>query len=171
MSDARGAADSAGRDFSEGRSVREEQALALFFQGYNCAQSVAAAFSDVIGIPRETLLRVFPGFGAGMGDHKGTCGTVSAMILVAGAVMGGYSPEDLASKRALYAEVNALKAAFTRQFGSISCLELLKKAAVLPKPEASERTAAYYAKRPCAHFVAGAVRILEAWLKERQQQS
>ena len=147
---------------------RGEAAQELFFQGFNCAQSVAGAFADVIGLPQQQVMALFPGFGAGMGDHQGPCGTVSAMVLVAGAVMGGYAPEDLAAKRALYAEVKALKAAFAGEFGSLSCGELLKKAAVLPKPEASERTAAYYAKRPCAHFVAASARILEAWLRTRQ---
>ena len=45
----------------------EEKAHELFKQGYNCAQSVFAAFCDVTGIDFETAIKLTSGFGAGMG--------------------------------------------------------------------------------------------------------
>ena len=50
---------------------RAEKAMSLFKQGYNCAQSVILAFSDVLeasGLADERLLKtVGSGFGGGMG--------------------------------------------------------------------------------------------------------
>ena len=50
----------------------EEKAHELFKQGYNCAQSVFAAFCDVTGIDFETAIKLASGFGAGMGGMRDT---------------------------------------------------------------------------------------------------
>lgn len=147
-------------------SARADKALQLFFEGYNCSQSIAGAFADRLGLPTEEAMRLCAGFGAGMGDHKGLCGTVSGMIFVAGALRGRYAPGDLGAKKALYDLVKALKAEFADKFETTNCGELLRKAACLPKPGPSERNAEYYSKRPCARFVEAAARILEAHLSE-----
>ena len=55
----------------------EEKAHELFKQGYNCAQSVFAAFCDVTGIDFETAIKLTSGFGAGMGGMRDTCNTVA----------------------------------------------------------------------------------------------
>ena len=44
-----------------------EKAAALFTQGYNCAQSVFVAFSDVTGMDEELAKRLSSSFGGGMG--------------------------------------------------------------------------------------------------------
>lgn len=148
-------------------SARADSALQLFFEGYNCSQSIAGAFADVLGLPPEAAMRLCAGFGAGMGDHRGLCGTVSGMIFVASALKGEYAPSDLGAKKALYDLVKALKAEFTDKFETTNCGELLKKAACLPRPGPSARNAEYYSKRPCAHFVEAAARMLEKHLSEK----
>ena len=47
--------------------TRYETAVANHKKGYNCAQAVFAAFSDVTGLEREYALRLSAGFGGGMG--------------------------------------------------------------------------------------------------------
>ena len=37
--------------------------------GYNCAQSVAAAFADTVGLPPEQLAAMASGFGGGVGGR------------------------------------------------------------------------------------------------------
>ena len=61
----------------------EEKAHELFKQGYNCAQSVFAAFCDVTGMDFETAIKLTSGFGAGMGGMRDTCGAVTGMFMVA----------------------------------------------------------------------------------------
>lgn len=65
-----------------------EKAVALFTQGYNCAQSVFVAFSDVTGMDEELAKRLSSSFGGGMGRLREVCGTCSAMFMVAGLLYG-----------------------------------------------------------------------------------
>ena len=37
---------------------RVERAVALFHEGYNCAQSVVAAYADLYGVDTETALKM-----------------------------------------------------------------------------------------------------------------
>jgi len=62
---------------------RKELALHLHHQKFNCAQSVACSFCNVMGADPTTVFRLSEGFGAGMGTF-GTCGAVSAMAMVIG---------------------------------------------------------------------------------------
>ena len=53
--------------------------------GYNCAQAVACAYCDLVGIDEETMFRMTEGLGLGMGGMEGTCGAVTAACVIAGA--------------------------------------------------------------------------------------
>ena len=68
----------------------------LFLAGYNCAQSVAGAFWQELGVTRQQALAMSAGFGAGFARLRETCGAVSGMVMVMSAVLqrGGASPED-----------------------------------------------------------------------------
>ncbi|MDR0965983.1 MAG: C-GCAxxG-C-C family protein [Myxococcales bacterium] len=146
---------------------RVQKALELFFEGYNCSQAIAGAFADVMALSPEAAMRLVAGFGAGTGDHKGMCGALSSAIFVTGALHEPVGPADLAAKKQLYADVNALKAEFTEKFGTTNCGELLRSAKALPKPDPSERNAEYYSRRPCAHFVATVAQLLEKGAGDR----
>ena len=52
-------------------------------KGYNCAQIVLCAYSDLLEMDEETLFRIAEGFGAGMGGMMETCGAVTAMFMAA----------------------------------------------------------------------------------------
>ena len=52
----------------------ERKAHDLFLSGYNCAQAVAAAFSEKMGTDEKTVLKMASGFGGGMGGHGGRPG-------------------------------------------------------------------------------------------------
>ena len=60
-----------------------------FEAGYNCAQSVLLAFSDLTGLEDKTALAISSSFGAGMGRLREVCGAVSGMFMVAGLLYGG----------------------------------------------------------------------------------
>ncbi|MBR5335797.1 MAG: C_GCAxxG_C_C family protein, partial [Bacteroidaceae bacterium] len=44
---------------------RIELATSLFKEGYNCSQSVVAAFADIYGFTREQALKMGASFGGG----------------------------------------------------------------------------------------------------------
>ena len=63
---------------------RVEKAIENHKKGYNCAQSVLCAFSDVTDYTEDELFRISEAFGGGMGGSGSVCGAVSAMVLLVG---------------------------------------------------------------------------------------
>ncbi len=136
-----------------------ERAVESFCKGYNCAQATASAFAAEAGLDEKSVMTMMAGFGGGMGGARELCGAVSGMVWAIGLAHGSYDPHDNEAKTRLYRDVRRAVEAFREKFGTTCCRELLLKAGCLPKPEPSVRNAEYYAKRPCAHFVAEAANI------------
>ena len=63
---------------------RIQRAVELFRQGYNCSQSVCAAFADEYGYTFEQALRMSASFGGGIGRMRMTCGAACGMFILAG---------------------------------------------------------------------------------------
>jgi len=154
------------------KEARMRRAEDLFMQGFNCSQSVAAAFADVYGCTEEQMLRMSAGFGAGIGRLRLSCGAFNAMALLAGLDCGSTTPGDREGKSYNYKVVQQLAAQFQEEHGSLICSELLrlKKGAPLSY-EASERTAEYYQKRPCVRQIISAARIYADYLAHKEEQS
>lgn len=146
-------------------SKHSELAKELFKKGYNCSQSIVAAFSDETGLDEKTSLKVSSSFGGGMGRLREVCGAVSGMFMVAGLILGYSEPDDNKKKSEHYALVQKLAKVFSDQNGSIVCRDLLglQKGSDSPKPEA--RTSEYYKKRPCIDLVGDAAEILDEYLE------
>ena len=140
------------------------QAAELFLNGYNCAQAIAVAFSDVTRLDKDFSARMASSFGGGMGRMREVCGSVSGMLMVAGLLYGYDTPGDDVTKKAHYTLVQELAGKFRQQVGSIVCREILKNPPSDPAP--SPRTAEYYATRPCARMVLTAAQILDAYIAE-----
>ena len=145
-------------------SARGDKAKQLFLSGYNCAQAVLMAFSDITGFDEKTSAMLASGFGGGMGRMREVCGTVSAMFMIVGTVNGYDDPKDNENKKRTYAMIQQLAGEFKEINGSIICKELLG----LEKPEGThipeQRTAEYYKKRPCAELVKISAEITEKYL-------
>ncbi len=145
--------------------TRGDKARELFYEGYNCTQSVVGAFCDDMGIDRETAMRMSSPFGGGMGRLREVCGTVSGMYIVLGYFSGYDRPGDYEAKKILYSRVQELAERFKKANGSIICRELLGlSGSSEPAPE--KRTAEYYKKRPCPELAARAADILDKYLKD-----
>lgn len=143
---------------------RGELAYDYFVSGYNCSQSVALAFSDVLGIEKDALARLSSGFGGGMGRMREVCGCFSGIVMVLSQVYGYSDPKANAEKKALYEKIRAAAEKFREDNGSIICKELLG----LEKPEKSAqpeaRTADYYQKRPCPMLCKYAAELTETMI-------
>lgn len=145
---------------------RIERATELFKSGYNCSQSVVAAFADLYGFSEEQALRMAASFGGGIGRMRETCGAACGLFLLAGLETGATDGADKEGKAANYALVQELAEEFRKRNGSLNCGELLglkKREVITSIPE--ERTAQYYAKRPCSKMVEEAARIWVEYLE------
>ena len=131
-----------------------------FLNGCNCAQSVLCAFSDVIGLDKETCMKLASSFGGGMGRLREVCGAVSAMFMIAGLLRGYNRAGDDLGKARQYQLVQDLAKKFKEEHETIICRELLGLDGE-DNPIPSKRTPEYYANRPCENFVRTAAEIIE----------
>ena len=145
-----------------------ETARDNFVKGYNCAQAVACAFCEELGMNEATAARLSSSFGGGMGKMREVCGAVSGALFVLGGLKGYSDPEATTGKTEHYARVQEFARRFREKHETIICRELLKnlelKKENTPEPEA--RTPEYYRTRPCARFVETAAQVLEDMLAE-----
>lgn len=146
---------------------REARAREYFTAGYNCAQAVVMAFSDIMSLDEVGAARIAAPFGGGMGRMREVCGAVSGMTMVAGAISPATDPKNMVERKNNYALVQHFAAMFREQNGDIVCRRLLS---LEPREEnaetamPSQRTAEYYKKRPCVEYVAAAARIVATYL-------
>ena len=142
-----------------------ERAVELFLSGYNCAQSVFAAFHDRVGLPLELALRVSAGLGGGVGRMREVCGALCGAAMLAGMLYGATQGADQEAKACTYQKVQEIASEFRKTNPSIICRELLGLPADAPldaRPQA--RTESYYETRPCARIIESAARAAETIL-------
>ena len=143
---------------------RAEYAAQLFLKGYNCAQAVAVAFSDLTGLTPELSAKMASSFGGGMGRMREVCGAVSGMIMVLSEKFATADPNDHEKKKALYSLIQQAAGDFKAENGSIICRELLGIEEKISDPSPEKRTETYYKKRPCAELVYCAAQIAAKYL-------
>ena len=153
------------------REERIEKAVELFKEGFNCSQSVVAAFADEYGFTHEQALRMSASFGGGIGRMRETCGAACGLFLLAGLETAAVVGADREGKARNYAVVQELAEEFKRRNGALRCADLLglsKKEPVVSTPEV--RTDQYYAKRPCVKMVEEAARIWCEYLEKHPKE-
>ena len=101
-----------------------EKALQLHNQGNNCCQSVCLAFADKLGIDEEVLFKISEGFGAGMGNLQGSCGALSAAVMIAGIYNSRGKDAAVRTKSKTYKLVSHINNEFIDLVGSMCCKEI-----------------------------------------------
>lgn len=136
---------------------RAEKASDIFKEGQNCAQSVILAFADVLDLDYDLLKRMAAAFGGGFAKTRNICGAVSAIGMIVGLI-----DESDGDKASVYKQTRILTDEFEKLNGTLLCGELLKNMPNITKDyKPSERTAEYYAVRPCVKLVMDAVEIIQ----------
>ena len=152
---------------------RITKAVDNFMQGYGCCQSVVAAFADLYGLDDMMAKRIAAGFGGGVGRMRMMCGAVSGLVMLIGLEEGQTEGADNEGKSHCYKIVQQLLEESKQQNGSIICAEILGLKGYEKATNsyvASERTAEYYKKRPCAAKVESAARIFAEYLEKKGQE-
>ncbi len=146
---------------------REQKAMQLFKEGYNCAQAVLLTFCDVTGLDFSEAARLASTFGGGMGRLREVCGAVSAMTMLLGLTEGYDDPLDKEAKKQTYRLVQQLAGEFKKENGSIVCRELLGASKEKQTYVPEERTEEYYKKRPCVELVGMCARIFDEYYNNK----
>lgn len=133
--------------------------------GYNCAQSVAAAWGDVTGRTPEELAAALGGFGGGIGgSHEELCGAVSGGVLVLSLCHPHTAPGDQEAKKAVYAQAKEFRRRFEEAFGGQTrCGALLKARPGAPGEDSA--AARLGITGHCDIMIVTAVEILEDMLQ------
>ena len=144
---------------------RAKRAQENFHSGYNCAQSVFLAFSDLTNLDKDYAAQLVCGMGAGVSRLREISGAVSSMALIAGLLFGYSDPKASEGKNELYKRVQTLAYKFKAETGSYVCKDLLGLDGP-QEPISQPRTAEYYQNRPCERLVGIAAGILEEYIEQ-----
>lgn len=141
--------------------MKGEIAKGYFLQGLNCCQAVVLAFCEELSLSEEEIKKLAIGFGGGLARQRLTCGAVSGMAMVLGALKS-----DGSDKGYIYGLVQKACEEFKAETGSLICAEMLsgeilKDKSAIPQ----DRTPEYYKKRPCAELCYLAAEIAEKYIK------
>ena len=101
----------------------KNKANALHSENYNCAQSVACVFSDIVGIDEKTLFKISEGFGGGMGDHKECCGAITGGMMILSLLKSSGTSENL-TKAETYEITSELRNQFLEKYNITLCESL-----------------------------------------------
>jgi C_GCAxxG_C_C family probable redox protein len=143
---------------------RVDQAVDDFLKsGFNCSQSVLAAFGPDLGLDRENCLKIGCAFGGGIGRRGDICGAVSGGLMVIGLKYGKFKKEDAPAKEKTYQLANEFIHRFKEKHGTIICRELLDCDISTPDGHQSAQDRKLYID-VCPKFVESAVKILEELL-------
>ncbi len=103
---------------------RKKIAIEKHDLGYNCAQSVALTYADLVDMAPEHLFKITEGFGLGGGNMQGTCGAISGAIALIGLLNSCGDLKHPSTKAQTYALGREILERFKAQNGSILCHEL-----------------------------------------------
>ena len=137
---------------------RINKALELHKQGFNCAQSVFVAYSDLYNLDKDIALRLSTSFGGGIGGMRHVCGAVAGMAMIAGLETGTYTPHDKEGKKQNYDVVKFLAGEFEKEHGSIICKQLL----------GLEECPTVTKKKPCDEYIRYCAQLIEEKLLNKE---
>ena len=120
-----------------GENMKSEEKIAEDFgNGYDCAMQVAAELAPEVGLTEEQGLKMAACLG--VGAMKGQlCGAVIGALMAIGYKYGNTVRGDMATKGACLAKRGEFYEKFEKEFGALTCPELLKLD--LRKPEDMEK--------------------------------
>jgi C_GCAxxG_C_C family probable redox protein len=140
-----------------------DNAVAMFAQGYNCAQSVLACCGSQFGISRDLAIRLGQAFGGGMCHLGQTCGAVTGAMMVIG-LRHSKADQGEQGKQAAMRLAQEFARRFKARNGSINCNELLGCDPATPEGMRRCREEDLF-KTLCARLVRDAAEIVEELLK------
>lgn len=133
-------------------------------RGFNCCQSVLAAFSDVTGLTEQASFDIGGGFGAGAGTGE-LCGALSGAVMTLGMLTPVDPADPVGSKKRTAALSKELQKRFGEKFGALRCHDLLQNQIV---PEGNTLKAQQMGLTGhCDMMIVTAVEIVEEMLAER----
>lgn len=145
--------------------THKERADQLLHQQYHCSQALFGAFAQDLGLDLKTALKISTCFGGGM-RQGGTCGCITAAMLVLGMALGFHDPLD----RELEVYGNKKTDEFIHRFtakmdGMTNCRDILGKDISKPQELAIIRKEGLIFQK-CPRAINISIELLEDMLKD-----
>jgi len=102
-----------------------ERALEYFASGFNCAEAVLLSLAEATQVNCACIPRMATGFGGGIGRTGDVCGAISGAVMALGLAFGRDTATDADAKEDTYSKVALLVNAFSNEYGSVSCRDLI----------------------------------------------
>lgn len=103
---------------------RVQKALDYHKQGMNCAQCLALAFADEVGLDPEVAKDMTMGLGFGGGNMEGTCGALAGALMINGMRVRQEHPDEENPKAAAYKSNKELMKKFEEKTGAVICRQI-----------------------------------------------
>ena len=137
-----------------------ESTVSAFQDGVNCCQAILLTYGGILGLARESALRLGTGFGGGMARHGEVCGAVTGSIMAISIKYGMSKKSDDDARDKTYELVTELIDKFKSKHGSILCKDLLGcDISTTEGRELAQKEDKF--KEECPGFVRTAAEILE----------
>lgn len=145
--------------------THKEKAVQLLHQQYHCSQALFGAFAEDLGLDLKTAFKISTCFGGGM-RQGGTCGCITASLLILGMALGFYDSQD--REQEIYG--NKKTEEFIRLFtekmnGAVNCRDILGKDISKPEEMAVIRKEGLILQK-CPRALSLSIDILEEMLAE-----
>lgn len=145
--------------------THKEKAVQLLQQQYHCSQALFGSFAEDFGLDLKTAFKISTCFGGGM-RQGGTCGCITASLLIIGMAVGFYDSQD----RELEIYGNKKTDEFIRLFtekmdGSTNCRDILGKDISKPEEMALIRKEGLILQK-CPRALSISIDILEEMLAD-----
>jgi C_GCAxxG_C_C family probable redox protein len=141
--------------------TNREEAEALFAGGFNCAQSILAAFGVDLGLERDTALKLASPFGAGMARTGQVCGAVTGAVMVIGLKFGAANSWNKIQKARVQKRAQQFIERFRERHSDINCCELIGVDLGTEAGRKEAKRLKIFESR-CMNFVRDAAEILDA---------
>jgi C_GCAxxG_C_C family probable redox protein len=105
--------------------VRVEQAVDMFKDGYSCAQSLLGVYGPLLGVERETALRLAAPLAGGISRTDGPCGAATGALLVLGLKYGHCHPDDESGSERIRVVTQDFLRLYAERKGSTLCTDIL----------------------------------------------
>ncbi len=142
--------------------TKTDLAIIKMSEGYNCAQSIAAAFAGEVELDVSAAIKLSGVFGGGLAHQGHVCGAVSGALMIIGMKYNG-TESDYASREHGFAIGTDFIEEFESRHQTIDCRDLI--GCDLSTTEGLERfKASGIFKNICPRWVKEAAEILETLL-------
>lgn len=132
-------------------------------KGFNCCQSVVAAFSDLTHLSEQESFNICGGFGAGAQTGE-LCGAVVGGVMVLGLLCPVDMAEPVKSKQRTGALGKEFQHRFVEKFGHLRCQDLIHLQYV--PDDATPAAREMQLTKHCPIMIVTAVELVEELIRE-----